>query len=322
MADNKRFYWIKLRDSFLTSDAVDFLMGQKNGSEYVVLYQMLCLKTANTKGVLAREIGEIIIPYNAEKIQRDCKYFSIDTVHIALELYKKLGLIYEQADGFLKIADFEKIVGSETEWAEKKRLYRGNKKDNVLEMSKTNSRTKSDKRLEIETRASVEVSNLNTSTPTKEEYKCISAHDVRVDTHTHEDDANSDIPLNQDNPPFIASPALGDGQKQGAEDENKKRSAPKKLTDAEINTFFDTTWEMYPRKINKVQALKTYGYKLKGLSEEDGRITANKIFAMLKNQIKAWAAEGEHGREIEYMPHFSTWLNANFADADGKLRCR
>lgn len=110
----KRFYWIKLKDTFMTSDAVDFLMGQKNGAEYVVLYQMLCLRTINTDGVLARRIGEIIIPYDAAKIQRDCKYFTLDTVIVALELYKKLGLVYEQQDGHLKITNFENLIGSES----------------------------------------------------------------------------------------------------------------------------------------------------------------------------------------------------------------
>ena len=138
----KRYYWIKLKDTFMTSDTVDFLMGQKNGANYVVLYQMLCLKTVNTNGELARKIGEIIIPYDAEKIQRDCKYFDIDTIRVALELYKQLGLIYKQEDSILKIANFENMVGSETAWAEKKRIYRekikqleasGQSADNVLD---------------------------------------------------------------------------------------------------------------------------------------------------------------------------------------------
>lgn len=120
----KRFYWIKLKDTFMTSDAVDFLMGQKNGAEYVVLYQMLCLRTINTDGVLARQIGEIIIPYDAQKIQRDCKYFSLDTVIVALELYKKLGLVYEQQDGHLKITNFENLIGSETASAARVRAFR------------------------------------------------------------------------------------------------------------------------------------------------------------------------------------------------------
>lgn len=111
MAEIKRFYWIRLKDKFMTSDTVDFLMSQKNGANYVVLYQMLCLKCINTNGELKRQIGEIIIPYDVHKIQRDCKYFDLDTVIIALGLYKQLGLIYEQEDGFLKIADFDNLIG-------------------------------------------------------------------------------------------------------------------------------------------------------------------------------------------------------------------
>lgn len=124
MATGKKFYWIKLKKDFMTSDTVDFLMGQKNGAQYVVLYQMLCLMCINTSGELARQIGEVIIPFDVDKIQRDCKYFSRDTVTIALGLFRKLGLIYEQESGSLIIADFEELIGSETDYANQKRIQR------------------------------------------------------------------------------------------------------------------------------------------------------------------------------------------------------
>lgn len=127
MATGKRYYWIKLRDTFMRSDAVDFLMGQKDGANYVVLYQMLCLMTINTDGRLSRTIGEIVIPYDVEKIQRDCKYFSIDTIRIALTLYQKLGLIYEDRDGTLVLLNHAEMVGSETDYAEKNRRIRAKK---------------------------------------------------------------------------------------------------------------------------------------------------------------------------------------------------
>lgn len=125
--NKQRYYWIKLTDHFLTSDTVDFLLSQKNGANYVVLYQMLCLKSVNSNGLLARQIGEIIVPYDVEKIQRDCKHFDIDTVRVALELYKKLGLVYEQQDGILQIADFDRLIGSQTISAEKKQIQIANR---------------------------------------------------------------------------------------------------------------------------------------------------------------------------------------------------
>lgn len=131
MATGKRYYWIKLKESFMTSDAVDYLMSQPNGANYVVLYQMLCLKTINTDGRLSRQIGEIIIPYDIDKIQRDCKWFSADTIRVALNLYKAFGLIYEDVDGTLIMADHDSLVGSETDYAAKARRIRANQQNRL-----------------------------------------------------------------------------------------------------------------------------------------------------------------------------------------------
>lgn len=123
----KIYYWIKLKTDFFNRKDIDFLLSQPNGAEYVVLYQMLCLNTANNSGRLESEIGEILVPYDAKKIVRDCKYFDIDTVNIAMTLYRKLGLIYEEQDKVLKISNYDEMIGSESKWAEKKRQYRENK---------------------------------------------------------------------------------------------------------------------------------------------------------------------------------------------------
>lgn len=123
---DKKFYWIKLKKEFIDSEAVDFLMSQKNGANYIVLYQMLIMKTINTNGRLCNEIGELIIPFDAEKIQRDCKWFDIDTVRVAMDLYSRLGLIYKSDNDVFQIVNFEEMVGSETYWAKQKRLERIN----------------------------------------------------------------------------------------------------------------------------------------------------------------------------------------------------
>lgn len=135
MATGKRYYWLKLYKEFMTGDEIDFLMNQKNGAKYVVLYQMLCFSTINTRGACAYSIGEAIIPYDIDKIQRDTKYFDRDTVIVALELFKKLGWVYEQDNGVLQISNFDEIVGSETDWAQKKARQRMAGGDNVPELS-------------------------------------------------------------------------------------------------------------------------------------------------------------------------------------------
>lgn len=132
MATGKRYYWIKLRESFMGSDEVDYLMSRPNGANYIVLYQMLCLKTINTEGKLSCQMGEILMPFDIEKIQRDCKWFSIDTIRVALNLYRSLGWIYEDQNGILVLDDYQNLVGSETDYAERNRRLRAQQQNQAL----------------------------------------------------------------------------------------------------------------------------------------------------------------------------------------------
>lgn len=128
MEKTKRYYWIKLKTDFFNLAEIDFLLSQKDGCQYIVLYEMLCLQTANNNGELASRVGEMIIPYDPDKIARDTKYFSKDTVIVAMELFEKLNLIYTDDGICLKIAGFENMVGSETGWAKQKREQREKQK--------------------------------------------------------------------------------------------------------------------------------------------------------------------------------------------------
>ena len=77
---------------------------------------------ANTNGKLVKEMNEIIVPYDVKKIVRDTKYFTFDTVTIALELYKKLGLVYTDENGCLFIDNYNDMVGSVTSDDQYKKL--------------------------------------------------------------------------------------------------------------------------------------------------------------------------------------------------------
>lgn len=163
--NNKRFYWIKLKTDFFNQDTIDFLLQQENGCEYVVLYQMLCLKTANNDGRLETKINEVIIPYDVKKIVRDCKYFEYDTVVVALELYKKLGLIYETDDKILKLTGYENMIGSESasKSAIKKREYRARLKSGDNEQDKKGTKCPTEYRDKILDNIDID-NNISTTT--------------------------------------------------------------------------------------------------------------------------------------------------------------
>ena len=124
MATGKRYYWIKLTDIFMNDDPVDYLMQQTNGANYVVLYQMMCLSTKNNNGRMCSLVGDMLLRWDEQKIARECKWFSVDTIRVALTLFQRLGLIYEECDGVFAITGFDKLVGSETDYAAQKRLQR------------------------------------------------------------------------------------------------------------------------------------------------------------------------------------------------------
>lgn len=120
-----KFYWIKLKTDFFEEDTIDWLQEQKDGCNYIVLYLRLCLLTANNGGILQRKVGEMVIPYETKKIAEKT-HFSIDTVVVALELFKRIGLVIENTDGFLELPLIKGSVGveSNTRNAIKQRAYR------------------------------------------------------------------------------------------------------------------------------------------------------------------------------------------------------
>ena len=177
MEDKKKYYWIKLRTGFFDEDEIDWLLSQDNGCQYVVLYQMLCLKTANSNGSFSTKVGEIIVPYDVGKIVRDTKYFDYDTVVVALELYKKLGLVYEDSNGSLVISNFTQMVGSESasKDALKKREYRKRLKERSVDNARDNTED-------------IEVDKNRTNCPTEYRDKSIEIRDKSIDKRDKEKD--------------------------------------------------------------------------------------------------------------------------------------
>jgi hypothetical protein len=96
------------------------------------------------------------------------------------------------------------------------------------------------------------------------------------------------------------------------EKENIIKESP---SDEDLSLWFKTTYDIYPRKTSVAKARACYCKKLKGLSRDEAKDLANKIYNTLKRHIKSWASENDgEGRDKQYLPYFPSWLNANFED--------
>lgn len=129
----KRYYWLKLKENFFEEDTIEWLEEQPNGKEYCLIYLKLCLKSLKTDGVLVRNVGSMLIPYDAETLARVTNS-TVDTVKVAMDLFKKIGLIQLLDTGEIYINQLNELVGSGTEAAKQKRLQRS-KVDNVPKLS-------------------------------------------------------------------------------------------------------------------------------------------------------------------------------------------
>ena len=151
MAESKKYWYNQLNVNFFEDELIDWLCEQKNGYAYVVLYLKLCLKTANNSGILTRQIGDMIIPYNVDKIA-EITHINVDIVRVALELYKKIGLVYEADENcnFMRLPEVPGMVGCVTQAAldkrkqrEKKQIGDGQSPDNVQDNVQQELRVKS-----------------------------------------------------------------------------------------------------------------------------------------------------------------------------------
>lgn len=123
MSQNKKYYWLKLKEDFFERDEIKIIESQKNGKDYINFYLKLLLKSLKTEGTLR---FKDTIPYNLEMLSTitNC---NIDTVNTAINTFINLGLMEKWEDGTFYMMEVQNMVGSETTWAEKKRDYRNKK---------------------------------------------------------------------------------------------------------------------------------------------------------------------------------------------------
>lgn len=131
----KRYYWLKLKEDFFEEDTIEWLEEQENGKEYCLFYLKMCLKSIKTEGILIRKVGNILVPYD-EKHLAKITNTDFDTVVVAMELFKKIGLIQILEGGEIFIPGMDEMIGSETEKAKFMRNKRAKEKEQLLDSNR------------------------------------------------------------------------------------------------------------------------------------------------------------------------------------------
>lgn len=126
----KRYYWLKLKEDFFEDDSISWIEEQEGGKEYCLFYLKLCLKALKMDGKLIRQVGNILMPYDVSYLAKITNT-NKDTVIVAMELLKKIGLVEILENGEIYLTQLQNMVGSETNKAESMRRLREARKEGV-----------------------------------------------------------------------------------------------------------------------------------------------------------------------------------------------
>lgn len=120
MSDNKKYYYLKLKDNFFDSEEMKILESQKNGIEYQTLYLKLCLLSLKSDGKL---IFKDYIPYDINMLSTVLRV-GIDTVKTGIELLNKLKLIEITHSGIMYMTDIQSLIGKGSSEGDRIKSYR------------------------------------------------------------------------------------------------------------------------------------------------------------------------------------------------------
>ena len=125
---NKRYYWLKLKNDFFEGDEINWLEEQENGAVYILFYLKLCLRSLRSDGVLMRRVGKMEIPYDTKKLA-DITGTPLPAAETAMALLTSAGLVEVQENGALFMPQMEDMTGSETEKAAVMRKHRNSREE-------------------------------------------------------------------------------------------------------------------------------------------------------------------------------------------------
>ncbi|WIH89322.1 phage replisome organizer N-terminal domain-containing protein [Brachyspira pilosicoli] len=126
MSENKKYYWLKLKETFFDSEEMKILESMENGTIYQNLYLKICLISLKSNGAL---LFKDMIPYNLEMIATITRT-NIDIVRAGLQVFEKLKLITITDNEVIYMTDIQTLIGKSSTESDRVSKYRKTLKDN------------------------------------------------------------------------------------------------------------------------------------------------------------------------------------------------
>lgn len=129
MSDNRKYYYLKLKENFFTDEKMVILESMQDGLLYSNLLLKMYLMSLKHNGVLMLNDR---LPHTPQTIATFTRH-QIGTVERALKVFMEFGLVEVLTDGAYYMADIQLLIGqSSTEGERKKKERMRLKRQNLL----------------------------------------------------------------------------------------------------------------------------------------------------------------------------------------------
>lgn len=120
MSDNKKYYYLKLKETFFDCEDLKIIEGMENGRDYSNLYLKMILLSLKDEG---RLLFKGRIPYD-EKMLSTITSIPLDTVRCGIKILADYGMIEILESGVMYMSDIQDLIGTGSTEAERKAKYR------------------------------------------------------------------------------------------------------------------------------------------------------------------------------------------------------
>ena len=120
MADDKKYYYLKLKDNFFDSDEMIVLESAPDGYLYSNILLKIYLRSLKNDGKL---MFNDFIPYDSFILSKIVRH-PVGVVEKAINTFKQLGLIDIMDNGAIYITNIQSFIGQSSTEADRKRIYR------------------------------------------------------------------------------------------------------------------------------------------------------------------------------------------------------
>ncbi len=152
--DNKKYYYLKLKENFFESDSMVLLENMKDGYLYSNILLKLYLRSLKDGGRLMLNGA---IPYNSQMLASVTRH-QVGTLEKALDIFKELGLIEILDSGAIYMMDIQNFIGKSSTEADRQREYYNRiEHDKANKVSCKKSYKKSTPETEIELKTEKEI---------------------------------------------------------------------------------------------------------------------------------------------------------------------